>query len=162
MKGHPAWYGSVMGTGALALALSVQSLTWQADWLRWGAQGFLVVASVLAIVLLPPYAARLRSREALTGQGVACQRVLLIGGGAQSPAVGRIASEVFGTPVVVPQPGEYVAAGAARQAAWALTGELPDWDATDCPGVRPARIYEGEPRPEVLERYAAVQAAAYN
>lgn len=107
MKGHPAWYGSVMGTGALALALSVQSLTWQADWLRWGAQGFLVVASVLAIVLLPPYAARLRSREA-------------------------------------------------------LTGELPDWDATDCPGVRPACIYEGEPRPEVLERYAAVQAAAYN
>ena len=68
MTRHPAWYGSVMGTGALALALSVQSVTWQADWLRWGSQVFLVVASVLAVVLLPPYAARLRSRADLDAE----------------------------------------------------------------------------------------------
>ncbi len=394
MERHPAWYGSVMGTGALALALSVQSVTWGADWLRWGSQVFLVVASVLAVVLLPAYAARLRSRaeldaeladpahgamlatmpagllvlatawgrvgwqpaglwvdgallvagtiiaialglawsvamlratnglegvnggwlippvmnlragtgdnmaaalgvgaeagdvvvsigtsgtvfaatehatsdpsgvvagfadasggflplvctlnasrvldaacsvlgvgyaqldelalsvadsgglvlvpylegertpnlpdatgslhgltranstpayfaraaiegmlcglaagmQALTAQGVPCRRVLLIGGGAQSPAVGRIAGEVFGTPVVVPEPGEYVAAGAARQAAWALTGQLPDWDATNCPGVTAARVFQTESRPEVLERYSGVQEQAF-
>ena len=68
MERHPAWYGSVMGTGALALALSVQSVTWGADWLRWGSQVFLVVASVLAVVLLPAYAARLRSRAELDAE----------------------------------------------------------------------------------------------
>jgi xylulokinase len=38
---------------------------------------------------------------------------------------------VFGAPVVVPRPGEYVALGAARQAAWALAGgdQPPRWDA---------------------------------
>jgi len=41
--------------------------------------------------------------------------------------VQRIAAQVFGLPVDVPLPGEYVAAGAARQAGWALTGELPAW-----------------------------------
>lgn len=99
--------------------------------------------------------------QALTAQGVPCRRVLLIGGGAQSPAVGRIAGEVFGTPVVVPEPGEYVAAGAARQAAWALTGQLPDWDATNCPGVTAARVFQTESRPEVLERYSGVQEQAF-
>lgn len=32
-----------------------------------------------------------------------------------------------GPPVVVPEPGEYVADGAAVQAAWALTGDRPRW-----------------------------------
>lgn len=53
MKGHPAWYGAVMGTGAVALALSVQAVTWEADWLLWIARGFLVLGSVLAVGLLP-------------------------------------------------------------------------------------------------------------
>jgi xylulokinase len=53
--------------------------------------------------------------------------VLLIGGAARSRAVREIAPDVFGVDVAVPVPGEYVAVGAARQAAWALTGELPDW-----------------------------------
>ena len=64
---------------------------------------------------------------AVTALGVAASRVLLIGGAAQNPAVQRIAAQVFGLPVDVPLPGEYVAAGAARQAGWALTGELPAW-----------------------------------
>ena len=54
-------------------------------------------------------------------------RILLIGGAAQNPAVQAIAAQVFSVPVTVPTPGEYVAAGAARQAAWALTGTLPEW-----------------------------------
>lgn len=55
--------------------------------------------------------------DALRAQGVPLDRVLLIGGGAQSPAVRVIAPEVFGLPVAVPEPAEYVALGAARQAA---------------------------------------------
>src|SRR6218665_3036468 len=54
-------------------------------------------------------------------------RILLIGGGARSEAVIHIAAEVFSVPVVVPEPGEYVALGAARQAAWVVSGLLPDW-----------------------------------
>jgi xylulokinase len=65
--------------------------------------------------------------EAVRAQGVDAQRILLVGGAAQNPAVQRIAAQVFDVPVVIPTPGEYVAAGAAAQAAWVLTGERPDW-----------------------------------
>ncbi|GAA1981743.1 xylulokinase [Microbacterium pumilum] len=54
--------------------------------------------------------------EALRALGVPLERALLIGGGAQSEAVRMIAPQVFGIPVEVPEPGEYVALGAARQA----------------------------------------------
>ena len=53
--------------------------------------------------------------------------VLLIGGAARSAAVQAVAPGVLSAPVLVPTPGEWVARGAARQAAWALTGRLPDW-----------------------------------
>ena len=59
--------------------------------------------------------------DALRGLGVPLERALLIGGGARSDAVRRVAPLVFGMPVEVPEPGEYVALGAARQAA-ALVG----------------------------------------
>ncbi len=62
---HPAWYGSVMGTGALALAFAAQGATWEAAWLDWLAAGALVLASLLAIVLLPRYARRFSDRAAL-------------------------------------------------------------------------------------------------
>ena len=67
--------------------------------------------------------------DALRGQGVSVQRVILIGGGSQSAAVQKIVADVFGVPVVLPKPGEYVALGAARQAAWALDGttDFPHW-----------------------------------
>ena len=65
--------------------------------------------------------------DAITSHGVNANRILLIGGAAQNPAVAVIASQVFATPVTVPKPDEYVAAGAAVQAAWALTGERPNW-----------------------------------
>jgi len=64
---------------------------------------------------------------AVADQGVVARRILLIGGAAQNPAVQQIAAQVFAVPVDVPLPGEYVAAGAARQAGWALAGELPEW-----------------------------------
>ncbi|WET80331.1 xylulokinase [Amycolatopsis sp. QT-25] len=66
---------------------------------------------------------------ALREQGLEVRRVLLIGGGAQSAAVRAAAPIVFGVPVVIPEVAEYVAVGAARQAAWALASstEPPRW-----------------------------------
>jgi len=55
--------------------------------------------------------------QAVRDLGVPLERALLIGGSAQSEAVRLIAPLVLGVPVVVPEPGEYVALGAARQAA---------------------------------------------
>ncbi|MCR2763161.1 xylulokinase [Microbacterium sp. zg.B48] len=60
--------------------------------------------------------------SALRGLGVPLKRALLVGGGAQSEAVRTIAPQVFGIPVDVPAPGEYVALGAARQAALVVRG----------------------------------------
>lgn len=93
--------------------------------------------------------------QALLQAGVPCQRILLVGGGAQSRAVASIAPAVFGVPVTVPEPGEYVAMGAARQAAWALTGELPVWEATG------SAVFEAAPTPQVLQRYEEVRAAVF-
>ena len=65
----------------------------------------------------------------LEATGVAPRRVVLIGGAARSAAVQQIAAGLFGLPVAVPEPAEYVALGAARQAAWVLSGEAtaPRW-----------------------------------
>ncbi|NUO36622.1 MAG: xylulose kinase, partial [Dermatophilaceae bacterium] len=67
--------------------------------------------------------------DALRDHDVAVERVLLIGGAAASRAVREIAPGLFRAPVVVPAPAEYVGVGAARQAAWALSGQLdpPTW-----------------------------------
>jgi xylulokinase len=88
--------------------------------------------------------------DAIVAQGVDVHRVLLIGGAARAPAVQRVAAQVLGAPVTIPTPGEYVAGGAARQAAWALTGTLPSWSATVSAEL-PA-----DPKPRVREQYAAV------
>jgi xylulokinase len=81
--------------------------------------------------------------DAMRRLGVDAKRVLLTGGAAQSPAVQRIAGEVFGVPVVIPDPGEYVALGAATQSAFALTGARPAWSpkilAELAPGTTTAR-----------------------
>lgn len=88
--------------------------------------------------------------DALAAQGARIERVLLIGGGARSEAVRRIAPSVFGCPVLTPPDGEYVADGAARQAAWALSGaaEPPAWDRAG------TQRYEADPVPAVRARYA--------
>jgi len=67
--------------------------------------------------------------DAVRSQGVTVERVLLIGGAAASLAVQEVAPALLGVPVSVPDPGEYVALGAARQAAWILAGgaEPPAW-----------------------------------
>ncbi|MDG4805068.1 xylulokinase [Micromonospora sp. WMMD980] len=88
--------------------------------------------------------------DALLAQGARADRIILVGGGARSAAVRRIAPQVFGRPVVVPPPGEYVADGAARQAAWvALGGDAPPhWSIGDI------EEYTAAPTPTIRERYA--------
>jgi xylulokinase len=95
--------------------------------------------------------------DALRAQGIPVQRVLLVGGGARSRAVQSVAAALLDAPVVVPSPGEYVAGGAARQAAWVLSGEAepPAW--SDGAAVR--RVESG-PTPEVRAAYATVRDAA--
>ncbi|MGJ0204700.1 xylulokinase [Leucobacter sp. gxy201] len=65
--------------------------------------------------------------EALREVGLAARSVTLIGGAAMNPAVQSIAAEVFGLPIRVPQPAEYVALGAARQASSAARGSWAEW-----------------------------------
>lgn len=85
---------------------------------------------------------------AVEGTGVTVSRLLLIGGAARNEAVRTVAAQVFGRDVLIPDPGEYVASGAARQAAWALTGALPSWDIA-------TTTVPADPHPEVLEQYRA-------
>ncbi len=65
---HPAWFGAVMGTAATSVVLLMQAETWELSWLTWAAVAFLVLASVLAIVLWPRYAARMANRDALLAE----------------------------------------------------------------------------------------------
>jgi xylulokinase len=97
---------------------------------------------------------------ALRDHGVRPGRVVLIGGAARSQSVRRIAAELFGLEVVVPEPAEYVALGAARQAAWTLAG-------SDQPPAWPIRADRLEPEPDrvaagerVLARYRETLSAA--
>jgi xylulokinase len=80
-------------------------------------------------------------------------RILLVGGGAKSHAVRTLAPAIFGAPVTVPEPGEYVALGAARQAAWALAGtpQPPTWTPVA------SETYQAEPTPLVREAYAQLR-----
>ena len=86
--------------------------------------------------------------DAVLSQGVTAERLLIIGGAAQNPAVASIAAQVFAQPVVIPAPGEYVAAGAAVQAAWVLTGHRPVWELEIVAQPTP------DHRPVIREQYA--------
>ncbi|CAB4734578.1 unannotated protein [freshwater metagenome] len=81
--------------------------------------------------------------------GVEIKRILLVGGAAKNPAVGKIASALFGREVLVPPPGEYVAIGAAKLAAWALLGSErpPQWNLGEVTSIKEV------PTPEVLVKY---------
>ena len=98
--------------------------------------------------------------------GITAQRVILIGGAARSEAIRQVAPAIFGVPVTVPEPAEYVALGAARQAAWALSAATgagtaaagagasrpPSWP---LPGA--SAEYTAAPAPEVRERYGRLR-----
>jgi xylulokinase len=91
--------------------------------------------------------------DALVAQGADVRRLVLIGGGSRSEAVRQIAPTVLGAPVAVPEAGEYVADGAARQAAWALSraAEPPAW------ALGEVATYDADREPAVRRRYAEVR-----
>jgi len=82
-------------------------------------------ASIEGVIAGMVYAA-----QALEKLGVSYSRVLLIGGAAKNPAVQQIAADFFRNEIHLPPTGEYVADGAAKQAAWALSGTAhpPAWN----------------------------------
>jgi len=98
--------------------------------------------------------------DRLRAQGVACERVVLIGGGSLSRSVRRAAAEIFNAEVVIPAPAEYVALGAARQAAWALSGEAepPTWSRSTEETHTPTGASWAA---EVRGRFTASRIAAY-
>jgi xylulokinase len=91
--------------------------------------------------------------DALEKLGVNVKRIILIGGAAKNPAVSQIAAALFGREVLVPPAGEYVANGAARQAAWALLGgdAAPIWDLGKIEKVRATAT------PDVVARYRTLR-----
>jgi xylulokinase len=92
----------------------------------------------------------------LEAAGVTPRRIVLIGGAARSDAVRRIAAGLFGLPVALPEPAEYVALGAARQASWTLSQDeaAPRWK-RDASVVEPDDDAAGYYR-RVRESYSAV------
>lgn len=98
--------------------------------------------------------------DALVDVGVVPRRVLVVGGAASNPAVVEVASRLVDVPVEIPPAGEYVADGAARQAAWVLRGgELPTWS-----DVRTGETIVRDPRPvpRVREQYREAREALYS
>ncbi len=89
--------------------------------------------------------------DAVRALGVEASRVLLVGGAALNPAVQAVAAQVFDVPVAVPSPGEYVADGAARQAAWVLTGSRPAWELSIATTITPQVV------PAIRARYREAQ-----
>lgn len=87
--------------------------------------------------------------DAVRATGARVDRVLLIGGAAENHAVRTIAAQILDAPIEVPEPGEYVALGAAVQAAWALTGERPTWP------VPTDAILQSDRQPRIRSQYAA-------
>jgi xylulokinase len=89
--------------------------------------------------------------DALIELGVSINRVLIIGGAAKNPAIPVIASALLGREVVVPPTGEYVADGAAKQAAWALLGEMPTWDLGE------VSHHSSPSTPDVMDQYRTLR-----
>jgi xylulokinase len=91
--------------------------------------------------------------DALVAAGVEVRQVLLTGGGSRSLALRTIAPAIFGCPVTAVSPSAAVALGAARQAAWALSGdaEPPRWS------VEPAGRYFADATPSVRDRYRTAE-----
>ena len=61
------------------------------------------------------------------------------------------APALFGREVLVPPAGEYVADGAAKQAAWALLGEMPTWDLGN------VVHHKSTSTPQVMDKYRTLR-----
>ena len=89
--------------------------------------------------------------DALIALGVSVNRIVIIGGAAKNSAIPVIASALMGREVVVPPAGEYVADGAAKQAAWALLGQMPQWNLGE------VTHHTTKPTPDVMDRYRTLR-----
>lgn len=89
--------------------------------------------------------------DALIALGVTVNRIVIIGGAAKNSAIPVIASALMGREVVVPPAGEYVADGAAKQAAWALLGQMPQWNLGE------VTHHTTKPTPVVMDRYRTLR-----
>jgi xylulokinase len=76
-------------------------------------------------------------------------RLVLLGGGARSPAFRRVLADLAGRSVTVPAPGEHVATGACVQAAAVLHGAWPEWKLGHGEVVEPAAV----DRDTIRDRY---------
>lgn len=65
--------------------------------------------------------------DAITSQGIEVNSLVLVGGAGRNKAVQQIAPLIFGMDISLPDPAEYVAIGAARQAASVLAGQEIKW-----------------------------------
>ncbi|MFD7661566.1 FGGY family carbohydrate kinase [Streptomyces sp. NPDC059788] len=105
--------------------------------------------------------------DVLRGRGVEVHRVFLLGAAAELGAVQAAAPGLFGAQVVVPQPADYAALGAARQAAWALGvahGTLAPHDPPRWPAAASQVFEPGEELPvgqAVRQQYIAVREESY-
>ncbi len=102
-------------------------------------------ASIEGVIAGMIYAAR-----AVERLGVSYSRILLIGGAAKNSAVQQISADLFGRTIHIPAIGEYVADGAAKQAAWALSGKEnpPNWSLGEIKEVNSRNS-----DPEIVESY---------
>ncbi|GAB2935515.1 FGGY family carbohydrate kinase [Streptomyces mayteni] len=99
----------------------------------------------------------------LRDRGVRIERAFLLGLAAELPAVRALAPGLFDATVVIPEPADYTALGAARQAAWAqgvadgtLTAEEPpDWPSALGETLEPGD--EAAIGATVFQQYAAVR-----
>jgi xylulokinase len=91
--------------------------------------------------------------ERIIAHGVDVKRIILVGGGARSEAVRQIAPALWGVPVHVPAAAEYVALGAARQAAWTLSQD----DSPPVWSLGTTTTYTADPAPHVLDQYRTAQ-----
>ena len=98
--------------------------------------------------------------DALRSVGVQAREVRLVGGGSQSRAVMTLAPDILGVAVVRPEPAEYVARGAAKQAAWVLSGEAvpPDWPLPAASAQEPRDLAAGA---DVREQYTRHRRAVF-
>lgn len=86
--------------------------------------------------------------ELIRSLGAAIERILLIGGGRNRVQCARWLT-VLGMEITCPATDEYVAIGAARQAAWVLSGvdDAPDWP------ISIDAVQTGTPTPQIYEAY---------
>ncbi len=80
--------------------------------------------------------------EDLVRAGLNVRQVTLIGGGSRSMSLRQAVADLTGRQVRWPEPREYAALGAARQAAWALLGEPPDWPRPKRQHLDPSRALD--------------------